>query len=104
MNYRDETVMTLRDLLKLYYQHNSQGEMSQGGTSTSALTESTVGPACEVCGFVIMTAPDTAAVAPLCLGPACVPAAFCMLYVCLYNEPILEWAGQKNPCFMWLTP
>lgn len=29
--------LRLRDLLELYYQHNSQGEMSQGGTRTSAL-------------------------------------------------------------------
>lgn len=84
--------MTLRALLRLYYQHNSQGEMSQGGTRTSALTGSTVGPACEICGFMIMRAPDTAAVAPLCLAPA----AICLLYACLYNDPILEWAGQKN--------
>lgn len=32
--------MTLRDLLKLYYQHDSQGKMSQGGTRTSDLTGS----------------------------------------------------------------
>lgn len=44
---------------------------------------------------MIMLAPDTAAVATLCLPPA----AVCLLYVCLYNEPILEWAGQKTPMF-----
>lgn len=60
--------------------------MSQGGTGTSALTGSTAGPPCEMSGFMTMRAPDTAAVAPLCLAPA----AICLLYVCLYNEPILE--------------
>lgn len=58
--------MTLRDLLKLYYHHDSQGKMSQGGTRTSDLTGSTVGSPREMCGFMVMTAPDTAAVAPLC--------------------------------------
>lgn len=40
-----------------------------------------------------------AAPTPSSLSPACVPAAICMLYVCLHNKPVLGWTGQKNSMF-----
>lgn len=86
--------MTLRDHLKLYYQHNSQGEMGQGGTRTSALTGSTVGPACKVCD-----SPRHSSCSSLVLY-SCL-CSCCLLYaVCLS----VQWAHSgvgwaKNPLF-----
>jgi len=70
--------------------------MNQGGPKASALPGPQHDPAWKAQGFVAIVAAVPAAAAPLSLAHACVPADLLMPDVCLYNEPILGWTGQKT--------
>lgn len=57
------------------------------------------GPVWEVCSLMAIAAAVPVAAAPLSLTHASVPAAIYMLYVCLYNEPVLGGLGKKKVMF-----